>query len=187
MLWSLFFECWVLSQLFHSPLSSSSRGSLVPLHFLPLVWFHLHIWGWWYFSRHSWFQFVIHPAWHFQWCTLHIRQISRVTIYSLVVLLSQFWTSQLFIYCPNKVLNVASGPTYRFVKNTRWSGIPTSLRIFHSLLYLSSPFFVQSVAQTAKNLPATWETWVQSLGWEDPLENEMTTHSSILLRRIPWT
>ena len=38
------FECWVLSQLFHSPLSPSSRGSLVPLCFLPLGWCHLHIW-----------------------------------------------------------------------------------------------------------------------------------------------
>ena len=38
-----------------------------------------------------------------------------------------------------------------------------------------------------KNLPAMWETWVQSLGWEDPLEKEMVTHSSILAWRIPWT
>ena len=39
--WSLFFECWVLSQLFHSPLSPSSRGSLVSLHCVPLGWCHL--------------------------------------------------------------------------------------------------------------------------------------------------
>jgi len=43
------------------------------------------------------------------------------------------------------------------------------------------------VAQTVKNLPAMWETWVQSMGWEDPLEEGMTTHSSILPWRIPWT
>ena len=36
-------------------------------------------------------------------------------------------------------------------------------------------------------LPAMWETWVWSLGWEDPLEKEMATHSSILAWRIPWT
>ena len=36
------------------------------------------------------------------------------------------------------------------------------------------------VAQTVKNLPAVWKTWVQPLGWEDPLEKEMATHSSIL-------
>ena len=38
-----------------------------------------------------------------------------------------------------------------------------------------------------KNLPAMWETWVQSLGWEDPLNKGMATHSSILAWRIPWT
>ena len=41
------------------------------------------------------------------------------------------------------------------------------------------------VAQTVKNLPAMRETWVRSLGWEDPLEEEMASHSSILDWRIP--
>ena len=43
------------------------------------------------------------------------------------------------------------------------------------------------VAQTVKNMPAVQETWVWSLGWEDPLEKEMATHSSILPWKIPWT
>ena len=43
------------------------------------------------------------------------------------------------------------------------------------------------MAQTVKNLPAMQETQVQSLGWEDPLEKEMVTHSSILSWRITWT
>ena len=43
------------------------------------------------------------------------------------------------------------------------------------------------VAQLVKNLPAMRETWVRSLGWEDPLENGKATHSSILAWRIPWT
>ena len=43
------------------------------------------------------------------------------------------------------------------------------------------------VAQTVKNLPAMRETWIQSLGWEDPLEEGMATHSSILAWRIPTT
>jgi len=42
------------------------------------------------------------------------------------------------------------------------------------------------VAQLVKNLPAMQKTWVQSLGWEDPLEKEKATHSSILAWRIPW-
>ena len=43
------------------------------------------------------------------------------------------------------------------------------------------------VAQLVKNLPAVQETWIQSLGWEDPLEKEMVTHSSILAWKISWT
>ena len=46
---------------------------------------------------------------------------------------------------------------------------------------------VSLVAQSVKNLPAMQETQVQFLGWEDPLEKEMATHSSILTWRIPWT
>ena len=43
------------------------------------------------------------------------------------------------------------------------------------------------MAQTVKNPTTMRETWVQSLGWEDPLEKETATHSSVLARRIPWT
>ena len=43
------------------------------------------------------------------------------------------------------------------------------------------------VAQMIKNLPAVQETGVRSLGWEDPLEEGMATHSSVLSWRIPWT
>ena len=43
------------------------------------------------------------------------------------------------------------------------------------------------VAQMVKNLPAMQETWVQSLGWKDPLEKGIATHSSILVWKITWT
>ena len=43
------------------------------------------------------------------------------------------------------------------------------------------------MAQMVKNPPAIQETWVQSLGGEDPLEEGMATHSSTLARRLPWT
>ena len=49
------------------------------------------------------------------------------------------------------------------------------------------PFFHIHVAQLVKNLPAVQEIWVQSLGWEDPLEKGMATHASILAWIIPWT
>ena len=51
------------------------------------------------------------------------------------------------------------------------------------LLYLQASL----VAQLVKNLPAVQETQVRSLGWEDPLEKEMASHSSILACKISWT
>ena len=53
-------------------------------------------------------------------------------------------------------------------------------------MMLSCPVLqVSLVAQMVENLPVMWETWVQSLGWEDPLEEGMATHSSILAWGIP--
>ena len=52
---------------------------------------------------------------------------------------------------------------------------------------LSKYFLASLVAQMVKNLPAMQETWVQSLGREDPLEKEIATHSNILAWEIPWT
>ena len=60
-------------EVFHFPLSPSSQVSLVPLCFLPLGWCHLHIWSYWCFSWQSWFQLLLHPAWHFARCILHIN------------------------------------------------------------------------------------------------------------------
>ena len=54
--------------------------------------------------------------------------------------------------------------------------------MLHTLVYRAS-----LVAQSVKNLPAVQETRVRFLDWEDPLEEEMATHSSILAWRIPWT
>ena len=53
--------------------------------------------------------------------------------------------------------------------------------VVHSLLFGAS-----LVAQRVKHLPAMWETWVQFLGWEDPLEKAMATHTSTLAGKIPW-
>jgi len=59
-----------------------------------------------------------------------------------------------------------------------------------STLFKTNPLqysWASLMAQLVKNLPAMWETWVQSLGWEDPLKKGKATHSSILAWRIPWT
>ena len=53
--------------------------------------------------------------------------------------------------------------------------------------YLLQYSWASLVAQLVDNSPAMWETWVQSLGWEDPLEKGKAPHSSILAWRIPWT
>ena len=53
--------------------------------------------------------------------------------------------------------------------------------------FIYSQAIASLVAQRLKHLPATRETWVRSLGWEDPLEKEMATHSRILAWRTPWT
>ena len=60
--------------------------------------------------------------------------------------------------------------------------------VIYIILYINYTSIVASlVAQAVKRLPTVWETWVRSLGWEDPLEKEMATHSSILAWKIPWT
>ena len=61
------------------------------------------------------------------------------------------------------------------------------LNILIFLIVLNTGFGVFLVAQLVTNLPAMQEAWVQSLGWEDPLEKGMATHSNILAWRIPWT
>ena len=52
-------------------------------------------------------------------------------------------------------------------------------------IYVCIKLGASLVAQMVKNLPAMQEIWVQSLGWEDPLEEGMATHSSILIWRLP--
>ena len=64
----------------------------------------------------------------------------------------------------------------------KWSYYEASFSLTWIILLCAS-----LVAQLVKNPPATWETWVQPLGWEDPLEKGKATHSSILAWRIPWT
>ena len=60
-----------------------------------------------------------------------------------------------------------------------------NLLFFFIKVYFYS-LFKSFSAQRLKRLPAIWETWVRSLGQEDPLEKDMATHSSILAWRIPW-
>ena len=63
------------------------------------------------------------------------------------------------------------------------SGISAEERIGYPLQYS----WASLVAQLVKNPPAVWETWVRTLGWDDPLEKGKAIHSSILAWRVPWT
>ena len=58
---------------------------------------------------------------------------------------------------------------------------------FSELRAVREYLWASQLAQTVKSLPAMWETWVRSLGREDPMEKEMATHSGILAWTIPWT
>ena len=61
------------------------------------------------------------------------------------------------------------------------------MNVVNKPIGLNSGSWASLVAQAVKCLHATRETWVQYLGWEDPLEKEMATHSSTLAWKIPWT
>ena len=65
--------------------------------------------------------------------------------------------------------------------------ISLSFLFFAYLLEVMYFKWVSLVAQLVKNPPAMWETWVRSLSWEDPMEKEKATHSSILVWRISCT
>ena len=128
----IIFECWILTQLFHSLLSHSSRGSLVPLYFLPLQWYHLHIWL-------IFLPAILIPACASS-CPAFLMMSSAEKLNkqgdNIQPQCSPFpiW-NQSAVPCP--VLTVASWPAYRFLKRwVRWSGIPIPLRVFHSLWFI---------------------------------------------------
>ena len=75
-------------------------------------------------------------------------------------------------------------PATLLFKNLPWMVI-----IILKYINVSNQYVIhlKIIAQLVKNLPTMQETWVQSLGQEDPLEEGMATHSSILAWRIPWT
>ena len=72
------------------------------------------------------------------------------------------------------------------LKQLSSSSVQQHVRSWMSVPYPHGSEGFSLVAQTVKNLPAIWETWVWSLGREDPLEKGMATHSSIFAWRIPW-
>ena len=77
---------------------------------------------------------------------------------------------------------------HRVPKNRTWPSTHAYSNWYLNItIMIMESLWASLVAQLVKNLPAMWETWVWSLGWEDSLENGKATHSSILAWRIPWT
>ena len=127
-----FLNADILSLLFHTPLSLSSRGSLVPLHFLPLEWYHLHLWDL-VFLPAVLIQACdsFSPAFHIMYTAQKLnKQGDNIHLcHTTFLILSQYLVS-----CP--VLTAASWPAYKFLKRQiRWSDTPISLRVVHNLLW----------------------------------------------------
>ena len=89
----------------------------------------------------------------------------------------------------NQELDIRAFPEHILMEQGNEAGISTCFVCLFVFLKsrLWPSFRTSLVAQMVKCLPTMWETWVQSLGWEDPLEKEMATHSSTIAWKIPWT
>ena len=119
--------------------------------------------------------------------------LSASALVSLLLLLLSRFSHVRLCATPETAAHQAP-PSLGFSRQEYWSGVPLPSSIPGSgrspgegIGYPLHNSWATLVAHTVKNLPAMQETWVQSLGWEDPLEKGMATHSSILEWRIPWT
>ena len=130
-------------------------------------------------------------------CCVQIAQEPKLNSLSFAVLLyATVWNSSCSLYF--KTLKTY-GNTYWYSCSFPWLGINIHFRdkvdVYRASLVQRIDIFREFtkyfisflVAQRLKWLPPMRETWVWSLGWEDPLEKEVATHSSILAWRIPWT
>ena len=128
---------------------------------------------------------TVQPLWNSSENSYNIRNIS-------IIVLSR---SHVWVYLPKRNENVSiQNPEkqlfivafFIFTKSERVY-ILVNPWINKTVIYPNNAILWASlVAQSVKNPPAKQETHVQSLGWEDPLEEDMATHSSILTRWIPW-
>ena len=106
------------------------------------------------------------------------RKNCLVIIYENVLVFRKYMLMNLDVRHPDIRNLLSNGPTKIII--ITWMEIEVGMDIGISIE-------ASLVAQRVKNLHAMWETQVRSLGWEDPLQKGMATHSSILAWRIPWT
>ena len=139
---------------------------------------------------------IVNEADVFFWNSLAFSMIQQMlTIWSLVPLpfLSPPWTSgsSWFMYCWSLAWRILGITLLACEMSAIVWLLEHSLALpFFGIGMKTDPFFTPQaslVAQSVKNLSAMQKTQVWSLGWEDPLEKEMATHSGILAWEIPWT
>ena len=113
------------------------------------------------------------------------QYLSGFVYYFVHILCSKSFSSVSWRRSPSHFTQVCNGVSPR---DEFTSGLQSCMVLPHCVISeVLDGISYCMVAQRLKHLPAMWETWVWSLGREDPLEKEMATHSSILAWRIPWT
>ena len=119
---------------------------------------------------------IIIPSWLF-WVVYMISNLDVINIFSWVIYecLCVLVLWNMIIYFPGLIVMF-------YIQ--KWYATDVSKIPFLASFALR---FCSLVAQTVKHLPTVWETWVRSLGQEDPLEKEMAPHSSTVAWKIPWT
>ena len=114
------------------------------------------------------------------WISLQSKGLSRV-FSNTTVRKHQFFSTQLSFMVQLSYPYTTTGKTITLTRRT------FVVKVMSQLFNMLFGFVMASlVAQRLKNLPAVWETQFWSLGWEDPLEKEMATHSSTLAWKVPW-
>ena len=125
--------------------------------------------------------------WSLRWCGMNrwrTKNIQGVKIFCIYHNIG--YIALVIIYCPNQCIKGFSGSSVGKESSSN-AGDPGWIPGQGRKERLPTLEFLASlVAQLVKNLPAIRETWVRSLGWEDPLEKGKAMHSSILAQRIPW-
>ena len=119
------------------------------------------------------------PRWPHFWCAHKVKPCKLLEFGSM----STAWIS----VCSFVIVTALFHRIWDTVSISMKDWNISSVNSFWNVLWRELVSYASLVAQTVKNLPAMQETWVRSLGQEDPLEKEMATHSSILTWRIPCT
>ena len=113
-------------------------------------------------------------------CASVYKCLTRYVIWFICIQLSPHTVSIHFVSGPYPI------PSFFFQLKCSWFTMFQQSKVLQFYIFFIYTW-VPLVARTVKNLPAMCETQLRTLGWEDPLEKEMTTHSTILAWRIAWT